>query len=202
MIKQFIIISSILSAIFVLNACSVNWESTQSQSVDQMLADDGVNPVPQIPPANPLVSGAPYIEPLVNDNIGIQPNITQQIQQNESDLFRVGAIRFDQGRYEEAILAYNKVIEINPQNAAAWNNRGIALGLVGRYDDALESFFKATEINPSSADAWFNLGIAYDFFGEYSSAVNAYTRVLEINPKFDKAQINKDVDIHYLVNYY
>ena len=53
------------------------------------------------------------------------------------------------GRYEEAIAAYAKAIEINPQLAEAWNNKGVVLGWSGRYEEAKEAFEKAHEIDPT-----------------------------------------------------
>lgn len=120
--------------------------------------------------------------------------------ENETQLFKVGVTRFEQGRYEESLQAYDKVIQINEQNAAAWNNRGIDLGLLNKYDEALQSFLKATSINSSFAEAWFNVGIAYDFFGEYETAINAYTKALEINPNYEKAKANRNEDIDFTRN--
>ncbi|MBN1234767.1 MAG: tetratricopeptide repeat protein, partial [Methanotrichaceae archaeon] len=44
-----------------------------------------------------------------------------------------------QGKLNEAIQAYNKAIEINPQYADAWSNKGICLGIQGKYDEAIEA---------------------------------------------------------------
>jgi tetratricopeptide (TPR) repeat protein len=199
-IKTFDILFAILFALLTLNACSVNWDSPETQSVDQMFSDDGLGPAytPGITPVSPQTPSAVDIEPVGIDNLSIQPNTTQQ---NESKWFKVGSTRFDQGRYNESLQAYNKVIDINPQNAAAWNNRGIDLGLLGKYDNALRSFLKATTINSSFAEAWFNVGIAYDFFGEYNNAIDAYTRATEINPNYVQAQRNKNEDIDFVRNH-
>jgi tetratricopeptide (TPR) repeat protein len=188
-----------LLPLFALNACSVNWDSPGSQSVDQMLSDEGLGSpyTPDMQPVNPHTSGVVNIEPVVKNNLSIQSNATKQ---NESDWFKVGATRFDQGRYDESLQAYNRVIYIDPQNAAAWNNRGIVLGLLGKSDAALQSFQKATSINSSFAEAWFNLGIAYDIFEEYDNAIEAYTRATQINPNYVQAQRNKNEDIDFVRN--
>jgi Flp pilus assembly protein TadD len=39
-----------------------------------------------------------------------------------------------QGKHDEAIQAYNKAIQLNPQYVEAWNNKGIALAAQGNYD--------------------------------------------------------------------
>ncbi len=41
----------------------------------------------------------------------------------------------EQGKYDEAPQAFNKVIEINPEDAEAWDAKGQALRLMGRTAD-------------------------------------------------------------------
>jgi len=41
-----------------------------------------------------------------------------------------------------------KAIEIKPDNARAWGNRGVALYLLGKCEEALKSFDRAIEIKP------------------------------------------------------
>jgi tetratricopeptide (TPR) repeat protein len=56
-----------------------------------------------------------------------------------------------QGKYDEAISAYDKAIEINPQYVDAWNNKGLALDGQGKYDESIQAYGKAIEINPRMA---------------------------------------------------
>ena len=41
---------------------------------------------------------------------------------------------------------YNKVLEIEPENAKAWNNKGIALSKLEKYEEAIECFDKSLSI--------------------------------------------------------
>jgi tetratricopeptide (TPR) repeat protein len=116
-------------------------------------------------------------------------------QLNETEWFNVALTLYSQERFNDSLQAFNKVIEIDPLNAYAWNYRGADLGLLGRNDDALASFGRAIEINSSYAEPWYNIGRIYDLEGDLDSAVKAYTRATEINPHYDKAWINKDNDI-------
>ena len=42
-------------------------------------------------------------------------------------------------KFNEAIEAYDKAIEIDPKNLEAWNNKGIALNELNKYDEAHKS---------------------------------------------------------------
>jgi len=54
-----------------------------------------------------------------------------------------GLVLDKQQKYDDAIKAYDKAIEINPQFAAAWNKKGNALKTVGRTAEANLAFNKA-----------------------------------------------------------
>ena len=74
-----------------------------------------------------------------------------------------GSLTSNLKRYDDAIEAYRQALRINPENADAWNNLGIAYNNLKRYDDAIEAYRQALRINPEYANAWYNLGIAYPF---------------------------------------
>lgn len=50
------------------------------------------------------------------------------------------------GEHEVAIKAYDKAIEINPENADAWYNKGFALYELGKYEEATKAYDTAREI--------------------------------------------------------
>jgi tetratricopeptide (TPR) repeat protein len=59
----------------------------------------------------------------------------------------------NKGEHDHAIDDYNKAIEINPKDAAAYYNRGNAYEKKGDKARAIADFSKAIEINPNDQDA-------------------------------------------------
>jgi tetratricopeptide (TPR) repeat protein len=116
-------------------------------------------------------------------------------QTNDTDWFSMGMDYYSQNKFEEAVQAYNRAIEIDPQDAEAWNNKGTALGVLGRYDEAIQAFEKAIEINSSYAEAWYNMGVVFDLQGNYYQAIRAYNEATRINPEYEKAWAAKNEDI-------
>ncbi len=49
-------------------------------------------------------------------------------------------------KIKKAISDYNKAIRLNPEDALAYYNRGLAYNLQGNSRSALESFRKAAEL--------------------------------------------------------
>ena len=62
-----------------------------------------------------------------------------------------------QKEYDKAIEAYQKALEINPNDDTTYYNMGIAYGNQEEYDKAIETYQKALEINPKRKSAYTNL---------------------------------------------
>ncbi len=102
------------------------------------------------------------------------------------------------GRLEEALEAYNKATELDPQLAEAWYNKGVALDELGRLEEALEAYNKATEIDPQLAKAWYNKGVALYKLGRLEEELEAFTKAIEIDPHYARAWYNKGVTLGQL----
>ena len=60
---------------------------------------------------------------------------------------------FDEGKYEEAIRAYDKSLEIDPRDTAVYYNKGNSLYALRQFDDAIKWYDKALELDPKYVDA-------------------------------------------------
>jgi tetratricopeptide (TPR) repeat protein len=69
------------------------------------------------------------------------------------DIMKKGMSFLNDGKYEEALDCFEKILLTNPNNPDIWNKKGIALRSLGRYDEAIESFNRSLEINPKDLDA-------------------------------------------------
>lgn len=91
------------------------------------------------------------------------------------------------GDNNSAIAAYNEAIHLNPQYAAALNNRGIALLNEQEYATALIQFFAAAKIDPQFALAYNNRANTFFKLGLIDDALGDYNTALSINPKLATA---------------
>jgi tetratricopeptide (TPR) repeat protein len=60
-----------------------------------------------------------------------------------------GDTLYDQGKYTEAIDAYNKAIEITANNTTAWVGKGMALDALGKYDAAVAAYNEILNYQPN-----------------------------------------------------
>ena len=84
------------------------------------------------------------------------------------------------GNYEDAITYYTKALKVNPKDAIAYNNRGLAWGKKGDYDNAISDYTKAVEIDSQFADAYKNRGSAYYDKGDYDHTCSDFQKSCEL----------------------
>jgi tetratricopeptide (TPR) repeat protein len=109
---------------------------------------------------------------------------------------RLGAIKYEQGEYEETLEFYEKALEIqqqilppsHPDLAYSYNNIGNVYYSLSDYSKALSSYEKALEIMQQSpplnhsdlASTYNNIGAVYYDMGDYPKARSSYEKALEI----------------------
>ena len=69
------------------------------------------------------------------------------------ELMKKGMSFLDDGKYDEALECFEKILESNSNNPEIWNKKGVTLRSMGRYDEAIECFNKALEISHKDVDA-------------------------------------------------
>ena len=57
-----------------------------------------------------------------------------------------GTVLGNSGKSDEAIKAYDKAIELNPWDFAAWNGKERALDQLNKHEEAIKAYEKAKEI--------------------------------------------------------
>ncbi|WP_244904532.1 tetratricopeptide repeat protein [Cellvibrio mixtus] len=86
------------------------------------------------------------------------------------------------GRYEEAIENYKKVISLTSSNVVALNNIGINYFYKSQYSDAAEYFERASSIEPSSV-TFANTGNMYYSAGNFQMAIRMYEKSHRLEPE-------------------
>ena len=100
---------------------------------------------------------------------------------NASDYFRRAERAYSEAQYEEAILNYDKAIELDSQNSGYYEWRGYAKRALGRNNDAIDDFNKIVEID-GSPYAYEVRGKALLRLKRHQQAITDFSKMIEIAP--------------------
>ncbi len=104
----------------------------------------------------------------------LQDNATNYWNEKADYWFKRGFESAGSGSYEEALRDFDKALQLNPENAGAWNGRALALRSLSlskhdldKYSESLKAsdkaigmYDKAIEMNPQDVNAWYYKGLA------------------------------------------
>src|SRR5437879_13815513 len=112
-------------------------------------------------------------------------------------LTRVAQVAEQQGRYDDAIKAYQTITVVasgSPRIAAA---ASVAAGNIymnqGKFSEAAGAFRKAVALDAASAEAVNNLGEALGELKQYQPALAAFQKAAALDPSYLKARYNMGV---------
>ena len=86
----------------------------------------------------------------------------------------LAAVLFQQQRYDEAAMEYEKLVRNEPEDSALRASYAGALGALGRLDEALQQLDLAVKLDPLNAEAYHNRGVIYERKGEMPRAITEY----------------------------
>ncbi len=94
------------------------------------------------------------------------------------------ALRYmEDGRNQEALETYQKLLDESPDNLFALRGKAQALMQIGEYPAALLAYDEAIRRAPDGGVTYANRGILKDRMGDYRGALADYERALEIEPE-------------------
>jgi tetratricopeptide (TPR) repeat protein len=102
-------------------------------------------------------------------------------------LHLLGVAAYQDGNYQIAADLIDRAIELNPDNAAYYCNRGNALQEQRRFPAAVADYDKAIAIKPDYALAHCNRGNALKAMKQFHAAVASYDQAIGVNPNFAEA---------------
>ena len=105
-------------------------------------------------------------------------------KKQDANAFLYRGVSYDNlGSIQEAMLDYSKAIELDPDNAIAYNNRGsIKIVKFKMYDEGIKDISTALKIDSNQPACYDNIGLAYDYQGNYKEAERYYGIAISMDP--------------------
>jgi len=96
----------------------------------------------------------------------------------------LAAIAFEEGRYDDALEIYRRLIEAEPEEPALRTSFAGALGATGDYDGALEQLEAALALDPLNVEAYHNRAVIHERQGHPELAIADYNTVIRYAPDY------------------
>jgi len=109
---------------------------------------------------------------------------TTEIEQEltDKDYFQKGLSYFNQSNFSDAIIQYDKAINLNPNYANAYGDRGACKANLGQYEGAIADYEKAEELGLKSSILYSNWSYSLYQLKQPEKAQPYFEKALEIDP--------------------
>jgi tetratricopeptide (TPR) repeat protein len=180
-LKRFILITGIgcllLAAIFGFLVGLQVEHARQAKAAVETRFPERPAPGAQLPEGHPPVPSAEEVE-ILKKAVSATPTNTTLMTELANKLY-------DCGRFSEAVVCYQRVMEQEPRNIAVMTDLGTALFYSGRADEAIAQYNRSLEIDPRHVEALHNLVIVYLQGKKDSRAASAaMDQLVAVDPQY------------------
>ena len=102
----------------------------------------------------------------------------------DNDYHNLGNSLQESGRFDEAVAAYKKAVELNPNFSWSYHSLGDVLLKLEKWEEAVAAYKKAVELNPDFSWSYHNLGDALLKLRQWEEAAAAYRCEIALNSDF------------------
>lgn len=104
-----------------------------------------------------------------------------------------GLVQFLENDLKAAEVTMQSVLDLNPNNAMAYDVLGLVYLKRAAYDSALTEFDKALEINPEFSLALYNKGVVYKLLDEDDTALEYFDKAIQTQLTISKTYFERGV---------
>ena len=131
-----------------------------------------------------------------NENSKPPPPYASELSDSElaaHAFFATGCLLWQGGKAEKALSAYDTAIQLKPDYAEVYSNRGNIKNGLSSHDAALDDYDEAIRLNPNFAEAYSNRGAMKFRLGEHAAALADLNEAIRLRPDFINAYINRGI---------
>jgi len=120
-------------------------------------------------------------------------SITQEFPKHPFAWKALGIVFKQMGKINESLVASQKSVQLNPQDAEAHSNLGNTLKTLGRLEEAKKSYIQAITLKPDYTEAHNNLGNTLKELGRLDDAEASLRQAITLKPDLAEAHSNLGV---------
>ena len=103
---------------------------------------------------------------------------------DKDDLIAEGQRLLSQTKFEEAAVAFDQALALDPADPSLLAARGAALIALGRYDEAFADFDRALSLSPASARLYYRRGMGRMAQMNFEAAVEDFTKAIDLDHQY------------------
>lgn len=109
---------------------------------------------------------------------------------NVNAWIKLGNTMMDTSRFNEAIDAYKKALDIDPRNVDVRVDMGTCYRNIGKPDFAVKEYRKALEFDPNHLNGHKNLGVVLEYdLRDKAQALKEFEKYLQLAPNSPDAEV-------------
>lgn len=116
---------------------------------------------------------------LFSSNVSFAGN---QTNPEINELTSAGLSLMQQGKFQDALQYFSKILNIDPNDPIALGNKGAALTQLNRHEEALVFYNKALQIDPTNTNVLNNMAASLFQLGRIDESLQTLDKILEIEP--------------------
>ncbi len=143
--------------------------------------------------APPSTTGVPLVN--YQQQIATLEGIVAREPDNRNAWVQLGNNFFGSDQPIKAIEAYEKALELGPDDPDVITDQGTMFRSVGWYDRAISNFQRAAELDPNHLQSRYNMGVVYRYdLQDFPRAIEAWENFLALSPGGNVDQIRAEVE--------
>ena len=114
---------------------------------------------------------------------------THPSDKNLTTMLAEGSNLVNKKKFDQAIVVFSKVIDLDPKWAEAWNKRATVLYMVGEFQKSQDDIDKVLELEERHFGALAGQGLVNIQLENYDKAIMSYKKAQQIYPKMKSPKI-------------
>lgn len=158
---------------------------TQVRSTGSSGASSAAVPPPALPQM-PVQAQGPEVE--LQGRIAMNQSIVARDPKNLQAWIQLGNDYFDTHQAQKSIDAYQRALDIRPDDPNVLTDQGVMYRAIGQFEKAISNFEKANRVDPKHVQSLYNMGVVYAHdLKQPKKATDAWNRVIQTAPQSEQA---------------
>ncbi|MBI5147001.1 MAG: matrixin family metalloprotease [Thaumarchaeota archaeon] len=124
--------------------------------------------------------------------IQVTPIFADEKSDKANAMYADAAKHFAKGKYREAVVLYDKILQNYPNNITVLKMKGVAESNLGYHQKSLVNFYKVYQKDPKDVVSLLGLGVGFGNFGEYLEAKKYFDTAYNLHPNSTVAKNYKE----------